>query len=208
VVTDGDLFRGIRDGRVDVVTDHVETFTATGLRLRSGRELDADVIVTATGLDLLFVGGIELAVDGAVVDVASRLAYKGMMLEGVPNFAMAIGYTNASWTLKSDLTCTYVSRLLNQLHLSGTTTCTPVNQGVPVSGDSLLGLSSGYVVRAADRFPKQGVRFPWQVYQSYLRDHRMIRRGGVGDSLVFSGSRDAGRRATARRPVATQAGGR
>ena len=208
VVTDGDLFRGIRDGRVDVVTDHVETFTPTGIRLRSGRELAADVVVTATGLDLLFVGGIELAVDGEVVDVASRMAYKGMMLEGVPNFAMAIGYTNASWTLKSDLTCTYVSRLLNELHASGATTCTPVNQGVPLSEDSLLGLSSGYVVRAADRFPKQGTRFPWQVYQSYLRDHRMIRRGGVGDSLVFSGSRDAGRRATARRPVATQAGGR
>ena len=208
VVTDGDLFRGIRDGRVDVVTDHVEGFTPTGIRLRSGRELDADVVVTATGLDLLFAGGIELSVDGEVVDVASRLAYKGMMLEGVPNFAMAIGYTNASWTLKSDLTCTYVSRLLNHLHDSGATTCTPVNEGVAASDRSLLGLSSGYVVRAADRLPRQGVRFPWQVYQSYLRDHRMIRRSGVGDSLVFSGSRDAGRRATARRPVTMQAGGR
>jgi hypothetical protein len=125
-----------------------------------------------------------------------------------PKYMNGEGYTNASWTLKSDLTCTYVSRLLNELHASGATTCTPVNQGVPLSEDSLLGLSSGYVVRAADRFPKQGTRFPWQVYQSYLRDHRMIRRGGVGDSLVFSGSRDAGRRAAARRPVATQAGGR
>ena len=207
VVTDGDLFRGIRDGRVDVVTDHVETFTATGLRLRSGRELDADVIVTATGLDLLFVGGIELSVDGEPVDVASRMAYKGMMLEGVPNFAMAIGYTNASWTLKSDLTCTYVTRLMNELHASGTTTCTPVNEGVAPSDASLLGLTSGYVLRAADRFPRQGVRFPWQVYQSYLRDHRMVRRGGIGDSLVFSGSRRPARPADARQVVA-HAGGR
>ena len=109
VVPDGDLFRAIRVGTVEVVTDHVETFTPTGLRLALGRELDADIIVTATGLELLFLGGIELSVDGEASTRGERLAYKGMMLEGVPNLAMAVGYTNASWTLKSDLTCDYVA---------------------------------------------------------------------------------------------------
>jgi cation diffusion facilitator CzcD-associated flavoprotein CzcO len=185
VVTDGDLFAGIRNGSVEVVTDHVDRFTGDGILLRSGRHLPADVVVTATGLDLLFLGGIELAVDGVAVDVTERMAYKGMMLEGVPNLAMAIGYTNASWTLKSDLTCRYVCRLVNHLRRSGTTTCTPVAEGVRVSEDSLMGLSSGYVVRAQDRMPRQGDRFPWRVYQSYLRDLRAMRHDGLGEGLRF-----------------------
>src|SRR5690606_19294361 len=116
VVPDGDLFKAIRAGTASVVTDHIDTFAKTGIRLQSGRELEADIIVTATGLELLFVGGVEVTVDGEPVDFSERLTYKGMMLEGVPNAAVAIGYTNASWTLKCDLTCGYVTRLLNHMH--------------------------------------------------------------------------------------------
>ena len=188
VVTDGDMFAHIRSGAVEVVTDHVETFTPEGIRLRSGRTLDADVVVTATGLELLFIGGVELAVDGEPVDVTQRMAYKGMMLEGVPNFSMAVGYTNASWTLKSDLTARYVCRLVNHLRTSGTTTCTPVADGVSVSDDSIMGLNAGYVVRAADRLPRQGDRFPWRVYQNYVRDRRAMRHDGLGRGLRFTGS--------------------
>jgi monooxygenase len=187
VVTDGDLFARIRDGSVDVVTDQIERFTPAGLRLRSGAEIPADVIVTATGLDLLFLGGIELTVDGEKVDPSERLAYKGMMLEGVPNLSMAVGYTNASWTLKADLTAQYTCRVLDRLRRTRATTCTPINREPGVEQQPLLGLSSGYVVRSADRFPKQGSRFPWQMYQSYFADHRVLRRGGFDDALEFTG---------------------
>ena len=186
-VPDGDLFAAIRSGDASVVTDTIETFTERGLLLTSGEELEADVIVTATGLELLFIGGIELSVDGEVVDLPSRLTYKGMMLEGVPNLALAIGYTNASWTLKCDLTCDYVCRLLNHLHATGQRQCTPRNHDPEVTAEPLLGLSSGYVQRSADRFPKQGSRFPWQVHQSYLRDYRALKRSPIeDDAMVFS----------------------
>ncbi|MEQ1785693.1 MAG: NAD(P)/FAD-dependent oxidoreductase [Acidimicrobiales bacterium] len=186
-VPDGDLFKAIRTGRASVVTDHIDTFTERGIRLQSGVELEADVVVSATGLELLFIGGVQLAVDGEAVDLASRLTYKGMMLEGVPNFAVAIGYTNASWTLKCDLTCDYVTRLLNHLHDSGLRQCTPVNLDPEVTAAPLLGLSSGYVQRSADRFPKQGSKFPWQVHQSYLRDYRALKRSDIeDDAMAFS----------------------
>jgi monooxygenase len=170
-----------------VVTDRIATFTEKGLLLESGTELEADIIVTATGLDLLFMGGVELAVDGAPVDVSHKLTYKGMMLEGVPNMAMAVGYTNASWTLKCELTCDYVCRLLQHMRTHRMRQCTPVNSDTSVSPEPLLGLTSGYVMRAADRFPKQGSRFPWQVYQSYLRDYRAMKMSDVDDrAMVFS----------------------
>ncbi len=184
---DGDFFRVIRDGSASVVTDRIETFTEQGLRLESGAELEADVIVTATGLEMLFLGGIDLRVDGEPVEAASRLAYKGMMLEGVPNLAMAFGYTNASWTLKCELTCQYVCRLLQHLRRSGLRQCTPVNQDPSVAPRPMVSLSSGYVQRAIDRFPKQGSRFPWQVHQSYLLDYWALRLRGVEDrAMVFS----------------------
>jgi monooxygenase len=187
LVPNGDLFRAISAGTASVVTDRIDRFTATGLRLASGDELAADVIVTATGLELLFLGGIELRVDGTPVDVPTTLAYKGMMLEGVPNLAMAVGYTNASWTLKCDLTCQYVTRVLNHMRAAGVRQCVPVNDDPGIARAPLLGLSSGYVVRSQDRFPKQGSRFPWRVYQSYLRDYRALRiRGITDDALRFS----------------------
>lgn len=184
---DGDLFRAIREGRASVVTDHVETFTERGIRLRSGRELDADVIVTATGLDLLFIGGMALVVDGETLDVSQRLTFKGMMIEGVPNFAMAVGYTNASWTLKAELTCRAVGRLLAHMHRTGAAKVVPVNRGETGVEEPLLGLDSGYVRRAAGRFPRQGSRSPWRLHQSYLLDTWQMRlRGVVDDALVFS----------------------
>jgi cation diffusion facilitator CzcD-associated flavoprotein CzcO len=187
VVPNGDLFKAIKKGTASVVTDRIDTFTEKGILLESGTELEADIIVTATGLELLFIGGIEATVDGEPVDIPSKLAYKGMMLEGVPNFAMAVGYTNASWTLKCDLTCQYVARMLNHMHDTGMRQCTPVNNDPSVTPKPLLSLTSGYVQRAADRFPKQGSKFPWQVHQSYLRDYRALRLKGIhDDAMVFS----------------------
>jgi len=187
IAPDGDLFRAIRDGTVSVATDDIDTFTERGLRLRSGAELEADIIVTATGLDLLFAGGIELSVDGEAVDPATRLTYRGMMLEGVPNLAIAVGYTNASWTLKCDLTCGYVCRLLNHMRAIGMRQAMPVNRAPAASTRPLLDLTSGYIQRSADRFPRQGTRFPWQVHQSYLRDYRTLKLRGVEDgAMVFS----------------------
>ena len=187
VVPDGDLFKAISRGDVSVVTDRVATFTETGIRLESGEELPADVVVTATGLELLFIGGIELTVDGEVVDVGQKLAYKGMMLEGVPNLALGIGYTNASWTLKAELTSEYVARLLNHLRASGLRQCTPINRDATVTAAPLLGLTAGYVQRSTHAFPKQGSVDPWQVHQSYLKDYRATRRSGLDDAaMTFS----------------------
>src|SRR4051812_14550221 len=155
VVPDGDLFRAISDGGASVVTDHIDTFTETGVRLQSGDELHADVVVSATGLELLFLGGILLDVDGAPVDAGTRLTYKGMMLEGVPNLAFAFGYTNASWTLKAELTCDYVTRLLDRMRKTGLRQCTPENTDPAVTAAPFIGLTSGYVQRAAHAFPKQ-----------------------------------------------------
>jgi len=184
LVPNGDLFKAISDGSASVVTDTIDTFTETGIRLHSGTELPADIVVTATGLELLFIGGIEASVDGHPVDLPNRLTYKGMMLEDVPNFALAVGYTNASWTLKCDLTCQYVTRLLNHMRETGLRQCTAVNRDSSVTAKPLLGLSSGYITRSADKFPKQGSRFPWQVHQSYLRDYRALRIKGIHDDAM------------------------
>ena len=199
---DGDFFAAIRDGRASVVTDTIDTFTESGIRLDSGEELEADIIVTATGLELLFAGGVDLAIDGAPLELPDKLTYKGMMLEGVPNFAMAVGYTNASWTLKCDLTCDYVARLLNVMAARGCRQVTPVNQDPSVTPEPLLGLSSGYIARSAHEFPRQGSGFPWRNHQSYLRDWWVITRTDIeGDTLEFSNPAPA-------RAAAERAGGR
>ena len=184
LVPDGDLFKAIRRGDASVVTDSVDRFTADGIRLQSGDELPADIVVTATGLELLFIGGIEVSVDGEDLELPDKLTYKGMMLEDVPNLAIAIGYTNASWTLKCDLTCQYVTRLLNHMHATGLRQCTPENHDASVTAEPLLGLSSGYVQRSQHEFPKQGTRFPWQVKQSYLADYRALKRSDIHDEAM------------------------
>lgn len=186
-VSDGDLFAALRNGSASVVTDTIERFGESGISLGSGDELEADVIVTATGLELLFMGGMQLDVDGETVDPSERLVYKGMMLEGVPNAAMAVGYTNASWTLKADLTSEYACRLLNHMRDRGLRQCMPVNRDDTIEPRPLLDLSSGYVQRSADRFPSQGSSDPWQMHQSYLRDIKVMRPATVHDSaMVFS----------------------
>ncbi|MFZ0251067.1 MAG: NAD(P)/FAD-dependent oxidoreductase [Acidimicrobiales bacterium] len=189
-VPNGDLFKALSSGAASVVTDRIERFTTTGILLASGEELQADVIVTATGLELLFLGGIALSVDGEPVDPATRLTYKGMMIEGVPNLALAIGYTNASWTLKCDLTCDYVCRLLNSMRERGLTRCVPRNRDASAASGPILGLTSGYIQRSAHLLPKQGTKHPWKVHQSYLRDYRALKMSDVDDSVMeFSGSR-------------------
>ena len=188
LVPNGDLFKSICTGTSSVVTDHIERFTEKGLLLTSGDQLEADIIVTATGLELLFLGGIALSVDGEAVDPSSRLTYQGMMLEGVPNLAVALGYTNASWTLKCDLTCDYVCRLLNHMHERGQTECVARNHDASVASGPILGLTSGYIQRSAHLLPKQGSRPPWKVHQSYLRDYRALKMSDIDDSFMeFSG---------------------
>jgi monooxygenase len=188
VVPDGDLFAAIRHGQASIVTDQIETFTERGLELRSGQKLEADVIVTATGLQLLAIGGLSLAVDGREVELSDRLVYKGMMLSGVPNLALAIGYTNASWTLKADLTCEYVCRLLNHMRRRGYDKCVPVEDDPSLVREPLLNLDSGYVRRSVDNFPSQGSKRPWRVHQNYALDVLDFRRGAVDDGVLrFSG---------------------
>ncbi len=193
---DGDLFRAVRDGRLSIVTDEVETFTERGLRLRSGRELEADIVVTATGLALQALGGATLTVDGRTVDLADTVAYRGMMLSGVPNCAFTIGYTNASWTLKADLTCEHVCRLLNHMRDHGYAQCLPqLDAAAGGVREPLIGLASGYVLRAVADFPKQGCRRPWRVRQNYPLDALEFKLGKVQDAaLRFSA---AGRSAPA-----------
>jgi cation diffusion facilitator CzcD-associated flavoprotein CzcO len=201
LVPDGDLFEAIRAGRVSVVTDGIERFTETGIRLRSGQELPADLIVSATGLEMKFLGGLEVVVDGARVELPKTTAYKGMMLSGVPNLAMAVGYTNASWTLKCDLTCEYVCRLLNHLEATGFDACRPELDDPSVRPEPLIGLTSGYVERARRLFPAQGSKRPWRLYQNYLLDLLVLRHGRLEDG-VLRFSRAAPRAAEAKRPAA------
>ena len=161
---DGDFFTSIREGRASVVTDEIETFTEAGIKTRSGEELAADLIVTATGLELQPLGNIAYRVDGEPVDVAKLVAYKGMMYAGLPNLAAVFGYTNASWTLKADLTSAYVCRLLNAMKRRGARQCTPRLTDPEVRPEPWVDFSSGYFQRAMSRFPKQGSKRPWKLY--------------------------------------------
>ncbi len=184
VVPDGDLFKALSSGRASMVTDGIETFTEHGLRLKSGREREADIIVTATGLVLQLFGGAQLSVDGERVNFVDRVAYKGMMLSGVPNLTLALGYTNASWTLKADLVNEYLCRLLNYMREHGHAEVMPVEPDPSVARIPLLDLQSGYIERAAHWLPKQGATVPWRLYQNYPRDIRLFKRGSVADEGV------------------------
>ncbi len=188
LVPNGDLFKPMRAGKADVVTDTVETFTETGLRLASGKELAADIVVTATGLELLPLGGIRIEVDGRVPEPRDTLVYKGLMLSDVPNLAWCVGYTNASWTLRADLSSRYVCRLLNKMDRHGYDVAVPhagdASQG---EGRPLLDLSSGYVKRASDRLPRQGDRAPWYLRQNYVLDLVTMTLGRLEDpAMSFS----------------------
>ena len=185
LVPDADLFEAIKAGRADVVTDTVETFTATGIRLASGKELPADIVVTATGLDMQLAGGVQFSVDGAPVALNEALSYKGMMFSDVPNLVSVFGYTNASWTLKADLTSEYACRLINAMDARDMRQCTPVRGDAAIDPAPFLDFSSGYVARGVARFPKQGIEKPWRVDQNYAKDLMTIRYGKVADGRMM-----------------------
>ncbi|QUQ62955.1 flavin-containing monooxygenase [Kutzneria sp. CA-103260] len=188
LVPDGDLFKALRHKRASIVTDHIETFTPDGLRLRSGRELRADVIVTATGLKMVALGGLRISVDGRDVDPSRTTVYKGMMFGGVPNLAWCVGYTNNSWTLRADLTSRYVCRLLNHMDRGRYTVCTPtLSAGDTGHGRPILDLTSGYIKRAENVLPKQGSRRPWRTRQNYILDYLDLSLTPVADRAMRFG---------------------
>jgi monooxygenase len=185
-VPDGDLFKAVSEGKASIVTDTIDGFTKGGVRTGSGEELPADVVVTATGLNVLPIGGMDLTVDGEKVELGKSLAYKGMMLSGVPNFALTIGYTNASWTLKADLVARYVCRLINHMAATGYRKATPHPPTGTEATVPLVDLKAGYVLRSVDKLPKQGPEAPWRLYQNYPRDVVLLRYGPVDDDMEFA----------------------
>ncbi len=184
IAPDGDVFRALRSGQATVVTDTIERFTPEGLRLASGAELPADIVVTATGLQLQLFGGARLTVDGRPVEVAHTLSYKGMMMSGVPNLALAMGYTNASWTLRSELTARQVCRILNYMRRHGMDICVPVHEGAVGETGPALDLSAGYVQRAAHALPRQARQRPWHIHQNYLLDLLSHRFAPLADGAL------------------------
>jgi cation diffusion facilitator CzcD-associated flavoprotein CzcO len=187
LVPDSDLFESIASGRAQVVTDEIERFTAHGVLLKSGRELAADVVVTATGLQLQQLGGAALEVDGRAIDPADLVVYKGLMYAGLPNFAATFGYTNASWTLKADLTSRYVCRLLQHMKASGARVCTPRLADAAMALEPFVDFSSGYFQRELARLPKQGRVKPWKLNQNYLRDIVALRFSRIDDGVLQFG---------------------
>lgn len=193
LVPDGDLFKAIRTGRADIVTDHIESFTEDGLLLRSGQRLGADIIVTATGLQIKLMGGVRFEVDGEAVDFSQRHMYKGLMCNDLPNLAFALGYTNASWTLKCELSSKYLCRLIKHMDAHGHAWCMPRWRDPTLTEEPALALQSGYVQRAAGMLPKQGSKQPWKLYQNYLYDTVSLGFGSVDDGTMEFGSARAAR---------------
>ena len=187
LVPDGDLFRSLRKGTSSVVTGHIKTFTKTGIKLESGDLLKADLVVSATGLELLPMGGMAIEVDGKLMSLPDTLGFRGMMLSDIPNFVLAAGYTNASWTLKCDLTSEYVCRMLNHMDKKGFQYCVARNLDPNMERVAFLDLASGYVDRSIDSFPKQGTRSPWKLYQNYLLDIISLRFGSMQDKEMEYG---------------------
>jgi monooxygenase len=183
LVPGGDLFKALQKHTVDVVTDHVDRFTPKGILLKSGKELEADIVVTATGLNLQVFGGVEIAVDGKPVSLPETMAYKGMMLSDIPNFAFVVGYTNASWTLKADLVCEYVVRLLQHMEATGNRVCVP-RRDPSVEDEPFLDFAAGYVLRAVEQFPKQGTRAPWKLKMNYFIDRKNLRKAEIQDEVM------------------------
>jgi cation diffusion facilitator CzcD-associated flavoprotein CzcO len=183
LVPDGDLFKQIRKGNASVVTDTIQSFTENGIQLTSGQMLEADIVVSATGLSLNILGDIHIEVDGQVFNASQAMAYRGMWLSDLPNAIMTFGYTNASWTLKADLTATYTCRLLNYMRKHGYQKAVPVRDST-VQEQDYLSFTSGYVQRAKNILPKQGQRAPWQVNQNYFKDIMLIRYGRLNDGVM------------------------
>ena len=187
LVPNGDLFTAINSGKASVVTDQIESFTETGIQLKSGEHLDADIIVTATGLRMVTLGEMSFVVDGEPVDFASTWTYKGFAYSGIPNLASSFGYINASWTLRSDLICEYVTRLLNHMRATNTTQCTPRLRPDDASMPQrpwIDNFTAGYMQREMHRFPKQGDREPWVNPQNYGRDKTMFLKSPLDDGAM------------------------
>ncbi len=191
VVANGDLFKAIRHGKASIVTDHIERFTPGGIRLKSGDEIEADIIISATGLDIQMLGGVQVEVDGEPVVTRDKLIYKNVMIDGVPNAGMIFGYTNISWTLKADIAAEYLCRLIRHMDAHGYQSCMAVDTMNSRTEDTMLGtLDSGYIRRANDRLPRQGSRGPWKASQNYLKDLRILRYAPIEDGvLAFDGAR-------------------
>jgi len=195
VVPNGDLFSSIRRGDASVVTDHIDYFTENGIKLKSGEELEADIIITATGLDVQMFGGMDISVDGNTFDIANKMCYRGVLFEDLPNMGMLFGYTNASWTLKTDLVSEYICRLLNHMDKKGKRQCVPVNKPAsrrkrlfgknqPASLEPVLDMQSGYIQRAQGKIPQQGTKLPWKLYQNYAFDFVSLRFGKLRDGVL------------------------
>jgi monooxygenase len=184
-VPDDDFFAAVkRGGKASMVTDHIETFTERGIMLRSGQELEADLVVTATGLNVVFMAGMDVTVDGKPVDVGKTLAYRALMFSDIPNLAVCFGYTNAPWTLKADLTAEFVCRVLQHMRRGGYRRCVPVVDDPAITAVPFAGLSSGYIQRALDRLPKQGDRAPWRLRENYPLDVLSMRYGRIDDGVL------------------------
>jgi cation diffusion facilitator CzcD-associated flavoprotein CzcO len=198
LIPDADLFLALRSGKASVVTDEIASFTEKGLRLQSGDELEADIIVTATGLKLKLLGGTRLMVDGMAVTASQAMTYKGMMYSEIPNLASAFGYTNASWTLKADLTAEYVCRLLNYMDARGYDYCTPRRRDPSITEEPAVNFTSGYIQRASDVLPKQGSKKPWKLHQNYALDLLNLRFARIDDgTMEFTRSKHRGHDAEA-----------
>ena len=188
LVPNGDLFTAISSGKAEIVTDTIESFTSDGILLTSGKELKADIIVTATGLVMQLLGGMSISVDGVPVDLGKTVSYKGIMLSGVPNLGTTFGYTNASWTLKADLTADYICRLLNKMEKLGVRQATPK---VPADQnlEPTMGLTSGYVMRAQGNLPLQATKKPWKLYQNFALDTMLLKHGKIDNEMEFSNAK-------------------
>ncbi len=200
LIPDSDMFRVIRDGKADIVTDTIDRFTETGIRLASGKELQADIIVSATGLKMEVMSGVSLSVDGEQRKLGQTLSYKGFMYSGLPNIASSFGYSNASWTLKADLISEYVCRLLNHMDKAKFDWCMPEAKGVEPTNTGLLTLNSGYVQRALEGLPKQGTTKPWRAYHNYIADLLLLRHGKLNDGAMTFGRK----RAAAAQPASAE----
>ena len=191
LVPDSDLFEAINNKKASVVTDTIDEFQTDGILLSSGKKIKADIIITATGIELNALNDINVTIDQLKVDPNERLTYKGMMLSGVPNFAISFGYVNASWTLRADLTCEYVCRLINLMDKKGVSCCEPIDDKTAHGDDELIDFSSGYVQRGLNKMPKQGNKSPWKNYQNYLKDIFAVRLFSIKDSnLNFYNSKN------------------
>jgi monooxygenase len=191
IAPDADIFQAIRGGKADIVTGEIACFTPGGIRLASGEELAADVIVTATGLNLKIMGGVTLTLDGVPLDPATTIVYRGALYSGVPNMAVASGYTNASWTLKCELVARYVCRLLNEMEAKQVDICVAVNDDPALPLQPFLNLSSGYVQRSAHLLAKQGTRRPWRLYQNYFLDLMALKFSPLRDGVMRFSKRKA-----------------